>query len=71
MSRALVVQYGCDAAACDVLAWVPVEDNDPANLPGDLPGDWAGTATVQFCPKHASLVHAHQHPIRPEQKQPD
>ena len=58
MSRALVVQYACDAAACGVVVWLPIENNDPANLPGGLPGDWTGTARVQFCPKHAALVNA-------------
>lgn len=60
MSRVLVVQYGCDAAACGRCAWTPVVGNDPANLPGDLPGNWTGTASRQFCPEHAGLARAHR-----------
>lgn len=61
MSRALTIQYGCDAVACGLVVWIPVLNNDPANLfRTPLPGDWTGTAEVQFCPKHAHLVHAHR-----------
>lgn len=59
MSRVLTVQWICDAVACGIVVYAPLLESVPPFNP-TMPGDWKGTAKVQFCPKHAHLVHTHR-----------